>query len=180
MHTAHVNNFQGNLEIFTYQSFFSRELCINITLPCRVKWEGLVLVVVVELLWAEKRLSKEREFTRDEFLRLDEAEFLRPSIGCFINELIDEATFKPWRLSRLVFLPVELFVEVVAPPPEVAPPDVEAAIEAAPVAPWAELLTSLLLLEPAEMSLAGPVAEAIEIFSSSNSAGPKKYWKMAF
>ena len=35
-------------------------------------------------------------------------------------------------------------------------------------------LTSLLLLEPADMSLAGPVAEAMEIFSSSNSAGPIK------
>ena len=180
MKLPHCACYQFSREIWKFlliKSFFSRELCINITLPCRVKWEGLVLV---ELLWAENRLSKEREFTRDDFLRLDEAEFFRPSIGCFINELIDDATFKPWRLSRLVFLPVELFVEDVAPPPEVAPPDVEAAIEAAPVAPWAELLTSLLLLEPAEMSLAGPVAEAMEIFSSSNSAGPTKYWKIAF
>jgi hypothetical protein len=33
---------------------------------------------------------------------------------------------------------------------------------------------SKLLLEPADMSLAGPVAEVREIFSGSNSAGPKK------
>ena len=33
-------------------------------------------------------------------------------------------------------------------------------------------LTSLLLHDPAEMSLAGPVAEVNDIFSSSNSAGP--------
>ena len=32
---------------------------------------------------------------------------------------------------------------------------------------------SKLLLEPADMSLAGPVAEVREIFSGSNSAGPK-------
>ena len=83
-------------------------------------------------------------------------------MGCFIKELIDEATFKPCRLRRLVFLPVELLAE--------AAPE---AIEDAPVAPTAAL-TSLLLLEPADMSLAGPVAEAMEIFSSSNSAGPKK------
>ena len=59
----------------------------------------------------------------------------------------------------------------------------EAAPEAAkagvplPVAPPPNntvALTSLLLLEPADMSLAGPVAEAMEIFSSSNSAGPIK------
>ena len=35
-------------------------------------------------------------------------------------------------------------------------------------------LTSLLLHDPAEMSLAGPVAEVRDIFSSSNSAGPVK------
>ena len=83
-------------------------------------------------------------------------------MGCFIKELMDEATFRPCRLRRLVFLPVELLAE--------AAPE---AIEDAPVAPTAAL-TSLLLLEPADMSLAGPVAEAMEIFSSSNSAGPKK------
>ena len=33
-------------------------------------------------------------------------------------------------------------------------------------------LTSALVLEPADMSLAGPVAEVSEIFSSSNSTGP--------
>jgi hypothetical protein len=41
----------------------------------------------------------------------------------------------------------------------------------------AEALTSgvlLLLADPAEMSLAGPVADASDIFSSSNSAGPVK------
>ena len=107
-------------------------------------------------------MSKDRELALDEALRL-EPEFLRrPSMGCFIKELIDEATFRPCRLRRLVFLPVELLAE--------AAPE---AIEDAPVAPTAAL-TSLLLLEPADMSLAGPVAEAMEIFSSSNSAGPKK------
>ena len=35
------------------------------------------------------------------------------------------------------------------------------------------LICSKLLLEPADMSLAGPVAEVKEIFSGSNSAGPK-------
>ena len=40
-------------------------------------------------------------------------------------------------------------------------------------------LTSLLLLDPADMSLAGPVADVREIFSSSNSAGPVNH-KMSF
>lgn len=49
---------------------------------------------------------------------------------------------------------------------EVAP------IEAAEVAEAKLDLTSALVLEPADMSLAGPVAEVREIFSSSNSTGP--------
>ena len=80
--------------------------------------------------------------------------------------------FRPCRLSRLVFLPVELLAEAEAAP-EVAKAGVPLPVPAAPPNNTVAL-TSLLLLEPADMSLAGPVAEAMEIFSSSNSAGPKK------
>ncbi len=60
---------------------------------------------------------------------------------------------------------------------ELAPPAdvIEAAREAVEVAAAVALaFISLLLLEAADMSLAGPVAEVNEIFSSSNSAGPEK------
>ena len=116
-----------------------------------------------------------------------------------INEVIDEAT---WRLSRLlfplpllIFLPVELFAEVLedvegtagdavedttgVPRPPPAAADVEADVSASPDEATVEpvvklfLICSKLLLEPADMSLAGPVAEVKEIFSGSNSAGPK-------
>ena len=89
-----------------------------------------------------------------------------------IKELIDDAMFRPCRLSRLVFLPVELLAEAEAAP-EVAKAGVPLPVPAAPPNNTVAL-TSLLLLEPADMSLAGPVAEAMEIFSSSNSAGPIK------
>ena len=64
--------------------------------------------------------------------------------------------------------------EVAPTTPEATPaPDNEttlAPVEVAPVKLF--LICSKLLLEPADMSLAGPVAEVREIFSGSNSAGP--------
>ena len=124
-------------------------------------------------------MSKDRELAF-EFLKLDDELYFRfrPafSMGCLIKELIDEATLRPCRLSRLVFLPVELLAE--AAPAEAAPAEAPKAGVPLPVPvappPNTVALTSLLLLEPADMSLAGPVAEAMEIFSSSNSAGPIK------
>ena len=64
--------------------------------------------------------------------------------------------------------------EVAPTTPEATPaPDNEttlAPVEVAPVKLF--LICSKLLLEPADMSLAGSVAEVREIFSGSNSAGP--------
>ena len=58
----------------------------------------------------------------------------------------------------------EAVLDVARPP---APPPVEA------VKLFLMKFCSKLLLEPADMSLAGPVAEVRDIFSGSNSAGPK-------
>ena len=76
---------------------------------------------------------------------------------------------KFWILKReRLFLPDELL-----PVDEAETEAAEAAeFKGKAVAPMA--LTSLLLHDPAEMSLAGPVAEVSDIFSSSNSAGPVK------
>ena len=150
-------------------------------------------MVEVELK-VENKLSKDLELALEPrpqliLFKLPRIPKVPAAASDLINEVIDEAT---WRLSRLlplpllVFLPVELFAEVLdvegtagdaVEDTGVAAADAEdvSASPAADVEPAVKLflICSKLLLEPADMSLAGPVAEVKEIFSGSNSAGPK-------